>query len=35
MGLGEVIDAFAALVARVNEYLVRVGEVRGEIDRIV
>lgn len=33
--LGEVIDAFAALVARVNEYLVRVGEVRGEIARIV
>lgn len=33
--LGEVIDAFAALVERVNDYLVRVGEVRGEIDRIV
>ena len=32
---GEVVDAFVALVARVNGCLVRVGEVRGEIDRIV
>lgn len=32
---GEVVDAFAALVSRVNDYLVRVGEVRGEIARIV
>lgn len=31
---GEVVDAFAALVSRVNGYLVRVGEVRGEIARI-
>lgn len=31
----EVVDAFAALVSRVNGYLVRVGEVRGEIARIV
>lgn len=30
----EVVDAFAALVSRVNDYLVRVGEVRGEIARI-
>lgn len=32
---GEVVEAFAALVGRVNDYLVRVGEVRGEIARIV
>ena len=32
---GEVVEAFAALVCRVNDYLVRVGEVRGRIDRIV
>lgn len=31
----EVGEAFAALVSRVNGYLVRVGEVRGEIARIV
>lgn len=33
--LGEVIDAFAALVSRVNDYLVRVGETRGAINRVV
>lgn len=32
---GEVVEAFAALVGRVNDYLVRVGEVRGRIARIV
>lgn len=32
---GEVVEAFAALVSRVNDYLVRVGEVRGRIARIV
>lgn len=33
--LDEVVEAFAALVSRVNGYLVRVGEVRGRIARIV
>lgn len=32
---GEVVEAFAALVGRVNDYLVRVGETRCAINRVV
>lgn len=33
--LDEVVEAFAALVGRVNDYLVRVGETRCAINRVV